>query len=364
MAYSTNELSRQLFCLYATETLDKSNAVMGTSAVIKGCLALYYTAAEEKKFVENYSFPSTITGISLLSRAGYVGKLNQQFKDNIQGHFLHTLVKRGSNPKSIVREINEWFAMDTDGKIDDMVNEKDIENLNESKPVALYVRSTFYGEWMFWFDDEMRKEKFHLPGSDTTMVKMMNNSEIRRVLVSDMEKELEATVVQLPYQHDKGCFIAIMPDKPSDKEDLVKLLSSLNLPNLLNSFSKNVTCSTLKMPKFTTETNLMLDGLNSKPEEGLGRIEALKDLKKKAPNYFSNIIDGGIRNGELGVSFNLKTTIENYTRGMDIITDCGVEYSDCLPEDTREIVFDKPMLYLVVDRNGYIIIIGTLVKPE
>ena len=358
MAYSTNELSRQLFCLYATETLDKNNAVMGTIGAIKGCLALYYDPGEEKKkFAED-----SPCGISLLSRAGNVGELNEQFKDNIGtligiSHFLHTVVKRGSNPKSIVPRINKWFAMNSEGEINGVVNEDDIEYLDESKPVAMHVKSRFNGEWMFWFEDETPNEKFHLPGSDTTVVVMMNNSEIQRVLVSDMEKELEATVVQLPYRHNNGGFIAIMPDKPSNKEDLVKLLSSLNLSNLLNSFSKDVACSTLKMPRFTTETNLMLDGPNSKPEEGLGRIEALKDLKKKAPNVF----DGGIRNG---VCLNLKTMVKNRARAKDIIADCDVEYSDCLPEDTREIVFDKPMLYLVVDRNGYIIIIGTLVKPE
>ena len=355
---------------------------MGMDSVFKGFLALYYGTAEKTRdaldhgeFIDKYFMysddsSSTTTAISLLSRSGHVGKIRDQFRNHVRNlcseHFLHTIITPEDTSNQFMRaalahSINLEFNDMTDEKIDQMETSESV-NLFDIGPASMHVRSVFKGEWRTYFDlDTLSDVPFILPGSqEKTEVQMMNTTRLTQALVSNMEQELKATIVKMSYTENSGSFIAIMPDQPSNKEELLALLSKIDLSKLLDSFYI-VECNKLQMPKFTTETDLTLDEAGSGPGEGLGRIEDLKEFKGATADY-SNMFEGGFPDGKL-MSIRVKTTIDNHQTGTDVISDFAFVAYDYSVENARQIVLNKPMLYLIVSPNGYVKTLGTFVQP-
>ena len=378
---SCNNLSLQLFALYAPET-SSQNVAMGMDSVFKGFLALYYGTAgktrdalnhlgfNDKYFIYPDGSSSTTTAISLLSRYGHVGEIRDHFRNYVRNlcseHFLHTVITPEDTSSQLMRtalahNINLKFSDMTDEKIDQMETSESV-NLYDIGPVSMHVRSVFKGAWLTFFDREILSDvPFILPGSqEKTKVQMMNNTRLTQALVSNMEQELDATIVKIPYRENSGYFIAIMPDQPSNKEELLALSSKIDLSKLLNSFYK-VECNELQMPKFTVETDLTLDEAGSGPGEGLGRIEDLKEFKSDTADY-SNMFEGGFPDGKL-ISIRVKTTVDNHQTGTDVVSDFDLIAYDCHIENPRKIVLNKPMLYLIVSPNGYVKTLGTFVQP-
>ena len=360
-----NDLAKVLFGVFTQE--QDGDIIMGYDCLRMGLYALYCgtggvtrTELDKKQFGKLFasqprssSASAAAAAIALLSRED-VKDIKQQFVteiiDNCTQFFLHSRIVRDEvdtheKRLSIANNVNKWFEMKSDGFIKCIVN-AGIMDMYKRGAMSMVILSQFLGIWEYPFVDGMMKSMFFQSGS-MIEVDMMTNTTNEYTLVNCiMEKKLEATIVKFPYANEFGAFIAVMPDKPADKDKLSTLLQCLELETLFDSFEK-VSCCSQSMPKFNTETQITLN-------EGMGRVESLKVLTSETVD-FSNMFEGGIPHDYM--TFKLKSTIENTEYGTKVIARMDVDVFDGMLEG-RNICLNKPFLYFIVNPENYIFAMG------
>ena len=373
-----NELSRKIFFEYAKNEKAK-NVCISTDCVALGFVALYFGTGgvtrqrlDNKRFLQFVSIPrtqkskSSVTGITLLYRED-INALIPQFERNINkycshGNFLHCRIKSEESDTyekrdNLAKKINKYFEVITNGAITQIVD-SDIVNLYSRGPVTFICKTKFTATWDRPFDSTYtdKNGKFFVMSETPKQVEMMIDNDIEDILVSSMENELKVTAIKLPYKKNLGdSYIAIMPNRVATKEDLLKLFSSLDLSEFLSSFDEE-DCYHLGIPKYTTETDLLLD--DGTPNEGLANIDILTDFRGAD---FSNMFNDGIPYECL--NYYVKTIVTVNEIGTQVEATFDATYYDGEAEG-RKIELNKPFLYLIVDSKNHISTIGTFMGPE
>ena len=364
MAYRQqyNQLAREIFETYGCDGTTGNNFVIGTDCTILGFLAYYHAtdglsrqALDAKQFRQLYSKPkemkkdSCATAISLLSRND-MGLINEQFEKDVKEtcteNFLHTRVENSQEEylRMLAGHINEWFRNKTDNLIDDLVSVEDLD-LYHRGPTTMTARTIFNGKWKFPFSEILTTpEDFFLPKDSTRKVHMMSDYSRHTVLISHLD---DAIAVKIPYSDtDGGWFIAIMPQKPAEKEDLISLVQKADLENLWDSFVPKV-CYSLNMPKFSTTTDLVLDDGTG---EQISRIEALEDFAVGVD--LSNMFH---RKKTGNMAYRLHTTITNDEEGSRVeATFRGDDHDGGPAKNSIRVHLDKPFAYIITDAENYI----------
>lgn len=143
----------------------------------------------------------------------------------------HDDMTRSLIVKELVDRINKAVQTQTQDKFKQLVLDADFEVFHYGR-VFLVAQSQFVVQWQDLFDYETYEDDFMC--SPTTKKKINMMSAIAdTVLVSDLENELEATILSLPYKNGAS-YIVYQPNRIASYVDLLRVLQQLMTGNLLS----------------------------------------------------------------------------------------------------------------------------------
>jgi len=152
--------------------------------------------------------------------------------------------------KETVEKINELVQTNTNQVFDELVTEDDLEVFKNSR-LLMVTKSKYEGEWVQPFNNETFMDTFHTSKRSTSEIQMMS-SIAKSVLVSDMKKELNATILLFPYKNG-GNFLVYSPKEIASFQQLIMTLNTLTqgdtFERLLRSFKLKRSAKQV-IPKF------------------------------------------------------------------------------------------------------------------
>ncbi|CAB3243838.1 unnamed protein product [Arctia plantaginis] len=192
-----------------------------------------------------------------------------------------------SDSVAAANEINAWVEDHTNKRIKNLVDENSIT----PNTVAVLVNAIYFkGKWQNKFDKDRTEDRdFHVTKDKTVTVKMMNK-------LADFKygesQELDAQLVELPYEGNDTSLVVILPKKVDGIDDLIQKLSDYAALNkaLDNMYEQEVDVS-LPRFKIETTTNLkkVLENMNIKKLFTPGEAQ-LSNLLKSGDLYVSDAV--------------------------------------------------------------------------
>ncbi|GBP43752.1 Alaserpin [Eumeta japonica] len=191
--------------------------------------------------------------------------------------------------KEAASEINQWVEDKTNHRIKDLVQP---DSLNGDTLAVLVNAIYFKGSWKTKFDKRATTDRsFHVSAANTVKIPTMYIDGEFKYGRSD---ELNAQLLELPYEGDEASFLIVLPN---DIEGLPALEEKLKEnPALLTEASKHMHSTEVKvfLPKFKIETTTDLKevlqkiGVTKMFNSRSARLENL--LKTEEPLYVSEAI--------------------------------------------------------------------------
>ncbi len=234
------------------------------------------------------------------------------------------------------QKINQWVSKKTKKLIPSMFK----ENLEED--VALLLMNTIYlkAKWMDQFDSALTNHRtFINENGKETKTKFMNQYKS----YCSYFKSKDAEGVILPYDDERLSMIAILPKGDITARELAKKLTGKKI----SSYIKNAeaTYSNLHLPKFTMQYSKKMNDI---------LIEmGLEDAFSPSKANFTGI--STTKNGDNSLYISevlqkVKIKVKEDGTQAAAATNISMKTTGAIPtEEAKEITFDKPFLYLIVD---------------
>ncbi len=324
----------------AGETLREMEDVFGTPVpVLNGYLCAYRNILPQ----EEDSKLSIANSIWFRDMDGFT--VSDAFLEANAGWYGAALY-RAPFDEGTVRDINNWVSENTDGMID-----KILERLEPDTVMALINAVCFDAEWsVIYADIDIYDGVFTREDGSQDSAELMYSQESLF-----LEGEL-CTGVRKPYRN--GCsFVALLPNEGVTVDELLRSLTGEELLRILDT-PLEIEVRTV-LPKFKLDYSASLKDVLA----GMGMPSAFGPQAD-----FSGI--GSLDDGSgLVISDVLhKTHIEVDERGTKAgaVTDVVVADTAVIePEPYREVVLDRPFLYLIVDDTAELpLFIGTCMGLE
>lgn len=251
-------------------------------------------------------------------------------------------------PETAKAQINRWVKDQTQGKINDLIQNQNLENTRMLIASAFYLRA----RWQQGFDSRITKNTPFFPQKDRIISIPMMTQTAR---FNFFEGE-DVTLLEIPFIKMKSSelSLAFVIALPQDREGLAMFEEDLNLNKMQTLFSQMRSRQLIAtIPKFRLMGNYALQEII----ESLGVRQAFTDEAD-----FSNIT--GSRDLKIGKVLQ-KTYFNVDEKGVEAAAATSVEM---MVTSAREepIVFraDRPFMYFVVDRfSNTILFMGRLVNP-
>ncbi|WP_444659167.1 serpin family protein [Caproiciproducens sp. R2] len=247
--------------------------------------------------------------------------------------------------QSTVNKINGWVKENTGGKIDKMVSQ-----IDDTTMMYLINALYFESDWRIAYKDyQVKDREFQAPGGKVT-VPFMNSQE---VYLHDGKSD----GILKPFQDDRFALMAVLPKEGVGLDEYIAQMTGESFAALLDSAGEEWADSFL--PKFKYEFSI---GLND-PLKALGLTDAFDadraDFRSmgsspEGPLFISEVLHKTfIEVDELGAKAGAATSIS---------MDAG---SAAPAQDRKEVVFDRPFLYAIVDTQAKLpVFIGTVSNPK
>ena len=151
-----------------------------------------------------------------------------------------------------VKKINSWASEKTQGKIDKVVEPKDVSKATTAMVItnAIY----FKGTWLAQFPEEDTKEstfyKSDTESVDTDFMKVRG--------MFDYAHSDGAQVVRMPYKGDRLSMLVVLPDGTDGIKRLDDTVSAGQIERWIDLLKNQEVA--VSMPKFETRTNYLLNG--------------------------------------------------------------------------------------------------------
>ena len=240
--------------------------------------------------------------------------------------------------------INGWVKEKTGGKIEDIVT--------TIKPdVVMYLINAvwFKADWKTPFKPSgTQPGAFHAPGADT-QVKYLSRTGVTTTL-----KGSKAEGILLPYEDERFAFVALLPADNLSPRELIKGMTPSDLSAMLKSGTESQI--TLRMPKFETRFEADL-------------VETLKQMGMKEA-FIPNVADFSLMNSDRSKNLYIsgikqKTYCRVDEEGTEASASTAVEMTTtAMPLVERELVFDRPFLYGIIDvQTGIPMFLGLMEDP-
>ncbi|MFA6707419.1 MAG: serpin family protein [Sphaerochaetaceae bacterium] len=247
------------------------------------------------------------------------------------------------------KSINDWVSDATKGKIDSIIDQTSADML-----MILINASYFKSLWEDPFETKRTSDRiFHTPSGDRTTA-FLNSTRNMQWLEHD-----GAQGIMLPYNGRRFWFFAIMPDKNTDVRSWLNRQQPQILFSLLvQSVERRASEVELALPKFKAlyEDSLLADLV------AMGMDIAFKADKAD----FSLMSAAGTK--DLFISdVKHKTFIQVDEEGTEAaaVTSVVMKATAMAPQQIREIVFDRPFFYGILDQETQLpLFIGILDTPK
>lgn len=238
-----------------------------------------------------------------------------------------------------VDKINQWCSKQTNGMIP-----KIIDQLSASDVAVLMNAIYFEGTWETPFEKELTKEEnFRGYTRDIKRVQMMHQEDNFSYLNNNT---FEA--VTLPYGNRTYNMTVLLPKEGVSIEEMMKQLDAQKIGSLYRDMEKCVV--DLKLPKFTTSTEVVLNDAISK----LGA----PSIFTGAAN-FKNMSDASIFISKMLQKAKIEVSEEGTKAAA--ITAGMVAMTALNPDEPRHVRFhaNRPFVYIITERQtGAIFFIG------
>lgn len=238
-----------------------------------------------------------------------------------------------------VDKINQWCSKQTNGMIP-----KIVDQLSASDVAVLMNAIYFEGTWETPFEKELTKEEnFRGYTRDIKRVQMMHQEDNFSYLNNNT---FEA--VTLPYGNRTYNMTVLLPKEGVSIEEMMKQLDAQKIGSLYRDMEKCVV--DLKLPKFTTSTEVILNDAISK----LGA----PSIFTGAAN-FKNMSDASIFISKMLQKAKIEVSEEGTKAAA--ITAGMVAMTALNPDEPRHVKFhaNRPFVYIITERQtGAIFFIG------
>lgn len=244
-----------------------------------------------------------------------------------------------------VKRINQWCSKQTNGMIPSIISQLD------ANAVSCIMNAIYFkGTWTDKFDKKNTKlESFQGYTRDIKKAQMMH-----RQAKYQYADGAGYSAVRIPYGNRSYEMVVLLPNQGSSIDEMMKKVDVKSLAELRDKMDECMV--DLKLPRFSTELSLPLNGIISK----LG-----------APSMFGgNANFSNFANGSLSVSQMLqKAKIEVSEEGTKAaaVTAAIMAMSLQHPDEPRRVDFhaDRPFVYMITEANtGAILFMGQFTGSE
>ncbi|MCC9166943.1 serpin family protein [Pontibacter harenae] len=269
-------------------------------------------------------------------------ELQAPFVEKNETYFDATVQGLDFSSPAAKTEINNWVANKTNGKIKTIVDQVRPEH-------ALFLMNAIYfkGAWTYQFDKTLTQPaQFHLANGSTVNHPFMTLKKGKYLLHQDTDK----TLIDLPYGNRQFSMMIVMPNDPSELDNLVQELNPQNLDTWLTAADS--ASLELHLPKFTMayekELNEMLKEL------GMG-------IAFSPQADFSHMVEG---EAALAISkVKHKAFVEVNEEGTEAAaaTSVGIVVTSLPPS----VWVNRPFVFMIREKSSNaILFIGKLMQPE
>lgn len=266
-------------------------------------------------------------------------RLRPQFVSTVIDHYMAGVESLDFSNPATAKHINNWCSKHTDDMIPSIIDQTD--------PAAVsYLMNAIYfnGTWEKKFDARKTSEKnFRGYTRDIQKVEMMHQR--NKFLYAEMP--LYKAVV-LPYGNGVYHMTVLLPN---EGKSISEMMASIDASTLSTLTSKMDICNVnLQLPKFTTETNIPLNGIVST----LGA----PSIFNPAEADFSKFADGQFYVSQMLQKAKIEVS-EKGTKAAAVTA--AVMLTSLGPTDYRDVNFiaDHPFVYTISDsQSGTLLFVG------
>ncbi len=250
-----------------------------------------------------------------------------------------------SDPAS-VDIINEWVKQNTDGLIEEIVDEIPAH-------MVMYLINALYfqGDWLRQFDvQDTRKADFNLETGETVEVDMMRQDGLFATYMSN-----EVQIIELPYGDSLFSMTVMMPANPNMPIDqfIEEKISAESLNTWRSNLSVDNRAVTVNFPKFELEYEIEYNDIL--------KAMGMEIAFNKTEADLLGIAD--VRPGNLFIdNVTHKTFIRVDEKGTEAaaVTSVGIGVESTPPQ----MIVDRPFVYIIHERiSGTNLFMGKVKNP-
>lgn len=280
---------------------------------------------------------------SLWARQGV--EFNPRFVDRNRAFYGAKVTALNFADPSASREINGWVKSSTNGKISEIVDAIDPQQ------VMFLVNAIYFkGRWANEFDKQQTVDRpfYLLDGSKKQHPLMQQRDSYRYYETQQFQ------AVSLPYGKERASLYIFLPKKGSDLSTFYKTLTAKNWQTWMKSFSKRE--GSIQIPRFKMEYEIAL----KKSLSALGMGNA---FDRRTAN-FANLSSAPLSIDEV----KHKTFVEVNEEGTEAAAATSVEIRVTSTQNSVEpfeMTVDRPFFCAIRDnKTGSILFMGSIVNPN
>ncbi|MBN2172574.1 MAG: serpin family protein [Bacteroidales bacterium] len=271
--------------------------------------------------------------------------VEQEFIDLNQNYFYAEVNPLDFNDPEAVDIINNWVAVNTNNKIEKILDEIPIE-------AVMYLINAVYfnATWKYEFDEQYTlPETFYLADGTTKQVDMMKQEATLNYISNNL---FEA--VDLYYGSSNFSMVVMLPRNGYSPGDIINEMTPENWSDWMTGFGEmNIN---LSLPKFKLRYDTLLNQVLGNLGMGIAFNPGMADFT------------GINSNGSLYISFvKHKTYIDVNEEGTEAaaVTIVGIEYTSIGGDTPYQFMVNRPFLFAIKERDTQaIIFLGKVMEPE
>lgn len=256
-------------------------------------------------------------------------------------------VRKAPFDEGTKQDINSWVKEKTKGRIPNL-----IDKIEEDAVMYLVNALSFDGKWKEVYEHgAVMKWAFANHKGEAKEVDMMMSEEEAYIEEKDAKGFLK------PYEGGRYAFVALLPNEGVSIFDYVKKLEGKKLTEMFEKIES--TTVEAGIPKFKSEYDVELKESFQKMGVKTAFESGLADFKKMAISdkniFISRILHKTfVEVNEEGTKAGAATAVEMKEEAMALP-----------PEETKEVILDRPFVYMILDRREDIpLFIGTVLEIE
>ncbi len=265
--------------------------------------------------------------------------VRNRYVEQLQKEFEAFVADVDFSSQATVREINNWCAEHTAGKITEIV-----DNLSPEMVMVLVNALYFNAPWADAFNPDLTHDDvFHGLGGDVTVPMMF------RKAVCGYAEYQGFEVVEIPYEGDRYSMYVVLPPEGMSVDSAIPYLGEEVYKAAMNMLSpKEIS---LTMPKYKLTASLLLNGI-------LERM-GVKSAFTSAANFKGVSASGPL---QLDV-VKQKCYIDVSEKGTEAaaVTSSQIRMTSLRPE--TYVTVDRPFIFMIADQgNENILFAGKIVN--